>query len=145
MTLQRAAVVLALLCAACASRYDTEDAEPREPEIIVVEAYNENFYDARVHAVFAGGQRRSLGTIAGNGGRTQTTLAWEPHALVFEISFLISGAEYVSHPLEVSRGEHVELRLPSNIEDSGFFRRVSRRSSADRTRAFMFARAATTD
>jgi hypothetical protein len=143
MALRRAFLpVLALLCAACASRYDSDDARASEPETIVVDAYNENFYDARVHAVFTGGQRRSLGTVAGNGGRTQTTLAWEPHALVFEISFLISGAEYVSHPLEVSRGEHVELRLPPNIDESGFFRRVSRRS-AGAARPLTFARAVT--
>jgi hypothetical protein len=61
---------------------------------------------------------------------------------VFEISFLISGAEYVSHPLEVSRGEHVELRLPPNIDESGFFRRVSRRSAGD-ARTLTFARAVT--
>lgn len=85
---------------------------------------NDNFYDARIHAVYRGGQRRSLGTIAGNGGSTRTALAWEPHSLVFEVSFIISGASYVSQPVDVARGESIEVRLPANIDQSGFFRRV---------------------
>ena len=120
-------VTLALFGAACAGRGDHDAATlPAVPDSIFVAASNENFYDARVHAVFAGGQRRSLGTIAGNGGRTQMALGWEPRALTFEISFVISGAAYVSYPVDVSRGQHIEVRLPPNIEQSGFFRRISR-------------------
>jgi hypothetical protein len=115
-----------LLSTGCAGRYDSPAAEPSQPDSIYIDALNEHFYDARVHAVFTGGQRRSLGTIVGNGGQARTAVMWEPHALVFEISFIISGAEYVSQPLNVSRGEVVELRLPANIDQSGFFRRVSR-------------------
>lgn len=133
------AFALALLVAGCASRYDTDDAYPAEADNIYIETLNENFYDARVHAVYTGGQRRSLGTIAGNGGRSSATLAWEPHALVFEVSFIISGASYLSHPIEVSRGEHIEVRLPANIDQSGFFRRV-RRSSTATARPFTLAR-----
>lgn len=121
------AVVLALLGAACAGNRDGFDgAVPALPDSIFVEALNEHFYDARIHAVYVGGQRRTLGTIAGNGGQIERALQWEPHALVFEVSFLISGARYVSYPLDVSRGELVEVRLPPNIDQSGFFRRVSR-------------------
>ena len=116
---------LLILSAACAGRQEGDGTAV--PEGVVIETLNDHFYDARVHAVYTGGQRRSLGTIPGNGGSSRTTLAWEPHALVFEVSFIISGAEYVSHPLEVSPGEHVELRLPPNIDQSGFFRRVTRR------------------
>ena len=117
--------LLLILVAACAGRQERDDAAA--PENVVIEAFNDHFYDARVHAVYTGGQRRSLGTIPGNGGSTRTVLAWEPHALVFEVSFIISGAEYASLPVEVSPGEHVEIRLPPNIDQSGFFRRVTRR------------------
>ncbi|HSK21371.1 MAG TPA: hypothetical protein VK912_19600 [Longimicrobiales bacterium] len=120
-----ATAVLLILSAACAGRQERDGAAA--PEDVVIEAFNDHFYDARVHAVYTGGQRRSLGTIPGNGGTTRTALAWEPHALVFEVSFIISGAEYVSLPVEVSPGEHVEVRLPPNIDQSGFFRRVTRR------------------
>jgi hypothetical protein len=37
---------------------------------------------------------------------------------------VISGAAYVTHPIDVTRGESLELRLPPNIDASGFFRRV---------------------
>ena len=120
-----ATAVLLVLITACASREQRD--ETAVPESMVIEAFNDHFYDARIHAVYTGGQRRSLGTVPGNGGSTRTVLAWEPHALVFEVSFIIGGAEYVSLPVEVSPGEHVEVRLPPNIEQSGFFRRITRR------------------
>lgn len=109
----------------CAGRSDRGEAGPfPAADSVFIDAVNENFYDARVHAVYNGGQRRSLGTIAGNGGTTRTAIAWEPHSLAFEVSFIISGASYVSQPLDVSRNEIVEVRLPPNIDESGFFRRV---------------------
>lgn len=119
-------LAVVLLSTSCAGRYGSQAAAPAEADSIHVDALNEHFYDARVHAVYTGGQRRSLGTITGNGGHTRTAILWEPHALVFEVSFIISGAQYVSQPLNVSRGEIVDLRLPANIDQSGFFRRVSR-------------------
>lgn len=114
-----------LTAASCAGRSDRDEAaQPVAPDSVFIDAVNEHFYDARVHAVYDGGQRRSLGTIAGNGGSTRTAIAWEPHALIFVVSFIISGASYVSQPVEVTRGENIEVRLPANIDQSGFFRRV---------------------
>ncbi|HEX6309267.1 MAG TPA: hypothetical protein VFZ69_13820 [Longimicrobiales bacterium] len=119
--------LVALSSAACAGRqYDTQDTAPALPDSIFVDAYNDHFYDARVHAIYSGGQRRTLGTIAGNGGHARVALVWEPHALVFEIDFIISGLTYVSQPIDVTRGETVEVRLPPNIDQSGFFRRLRR-------------------
>jgi hypothetical protein len=94
-------------------------------ESIVVHAVNENYYDARIHAVYDGGQRRSLGTIAGNGGRTRAVIMWEPHSLVFEIVLVTQGSTYISQDVDVARGDSIEIRVPSNIGESGFFRRVS--------------------
>lgn len=94
-------------------------------ERIVVHALNENYYDARIHAVYVGGQRRSLGTIAGNGGHTRATLMWEPHSLVFEVLLVTEGSTYVSHSVDLAPGDSIEIRIPSNIGESGFFRRVS--------------------
>lgn len=112
--------------AACTGTRELDPAAPPGlPDSIFVEAFNDNFYDARVHAVF-GGKRLTLGTIPGNGGHTETALAWEPRELVFEVSFVISGKAYVSLPVDVARGGHVEVRLPQNIDASGFFRRVAR-------------------
>lgn len=93
---------------------------------IHVDAVNENYYDARIHAVYAGGQRRSMGTVAGNGGRVRMALAWEPRSLAFEIVFVTDGAAYVSLPVDVAAGESVEVRVPMNISGSGFFRRMRR-------------------
>jgi hypothetical protein len=121
------AFALTLFAAGCAGGHAFDQADdPGLPDSIFVEAVNENFYDARIHAVYDGGQRRTLGTIAGNGGHAEVALGWEPHALVFEISFIVSGEAYVSYPLDVARGDRVEVRVPPNIASSGFFRRVSR-------------------
>jgi hypothetical protein len=129
--MQRRTIVLAFLLlsvTAChrGGNADGGDAQPARPDSIFVAALNEHFYDARVHAVYDGGQRRSLGTIPGNGGRSLTALPWEPRALIFEISFVIGGTAYISQPLDVTRGERVDLTLPPNIDESGFFRRVRR-------------------
>lgn len=96
------------------------------PDSIVVDVLNENYYAARIHAVHTGGQRRSLGTIPGNGGRARLALAWEPRALVFEVLLVTLGAAYVSYPVDVAPGESIDVRVPSNINESGFFRRVRR-------------------
>lgn len=93
---------------------------------IAVDVVNENFYDARIHAVYTGGQRRSMGTIAGNGGKARMALLWEPRSLVFEVVFVTDGAAYASLPVDVPAGESIELRVPMNISGSGFFRRLRR-------------------
>lgn len=130
-------LVLTLTAAACAGRRSIERVgEPAAADSVFIDTLNDNYYDARVHAIYTGGQRRSLGTVVGNGGRTRTALGWEPHALVFEVTFIISGASYVSYPVELTRGEELEVRLPPNIDESGFFRRVSRRSSVGATGPF---------
>ena len=123
-----AVIALVLLGAACAGRRDAQPGTPTgEPDSVRVETINDYFYDARVHAVYGGGSRRTLGTIAGNGGHSEVAIPWEPRDLVFEISFVIGGASYVTHPMNVARGESIELRLPPNIDASGFFRRVHSR------------------
>jgi hypothetical protein len=120
------ALTLTLFALGCAGQAVEPGASPAGADSIVVEAINENYYDARIHAVYDGGQRHPLGTIAGNGGHAEVALGWEPRSLVFEISFVIGGAAYESLPLDVARGDRVEVRVPPNIESSGFFRRVSR-------------------
>lgn len=123
-----AALVVVLAAAACANReYEPQTAVDAGPDSIFVHAVNENYYDARVHAIYGSGQRQSLGTIPGNGGEADVTLSWQPQALTFEITFIIDGRIYLSQPRDVIRGERFELRLPANIDQSGFFRRVTRR------------------
>lgn len=97
-----------------------------QADSIVVAVLNENYYDARIHAVYDGGQRRSLGTIAGNGGNARVALAWEPRSLVFEVLFVTVGETYVSLPVDVVPEQSIDLRVPSNIGESGFFRRARR-------------------
>ena len=120
------AAALALLGVGCASLRAPNGASAPRPDSVRVDVINENYYEARMHAVWAGGQRRSLGTIAGNGGRTRVALAWEPRALVFEVLLITEGSTYVSQSVDVTPGESIEVRVPVNIASSGFFRRVRR-------------------
>lgn len=122
------AAALALVAIACARSPSGAKggAVAARRDSIAVDVVNENYFEARIHALYEGGQRRSLGTIAGNGGRSRMSLAWEPRSLVFEILFVIDGAAYVSLPVDVAPGESIEVRVPSNISESGFFRRLRR-------------------
>ena len=120
------AVALAIVGFGCASLRGPKGAGATQPDSVRVDVVNDNYYDARMHAVWAGGQRRSLGTIAGNGGRTRVALAWEPRALVFEVLLITEGSAYVSQSVDVTPGESIEVRVPVNIASSGFFRRVRR-------------------
>lgn len=122
------AVALALWCAGCAMLPGSarSGGGPARPDSIFVDVVNENYFATRIHAVYAGGQRRSLGTIDGNGGRTSVALVWEPRALVFDVLLVTDGAVYMSLPVDVAPGESIELRVPANIGASGFFRRVRR-------------------
>lgn len=117
------ALALAVVVAACSARHDDSSGTAAE-ERVVVATFNDHFYDARIHAVYGGGKRQTLGTIAGNGGKSEVEIGWEPSGLVFHIDFIISNEEYVTWPIDVNRGQHIELRLPPNIGASGYFRRV---------------------
>jgi hypothetical protein len=123
------AAALAIVGVACATPGGSKEgqaaARPR-PDSIHVDVLNENYYAARIHAAYDGGQRRSLGTIDGNGARSKVTIVWEPRQLVFEIAFVTDGSLYTTHPVDVVPGESIELRLPQNISASGFFRRLRR-------------------
>ena len=91
---------------------------------ILVFAVNENYYDARIHAVYDGGQRLSVGTVAGNGGRARVALPWEPRAVEFSVFLVTAGTTYMTPPFDLAAGDSIELRVPLNITSSGFFRRV---------------------
>ena len=116
-------MVVTILAVGCA-RWRGSGAAAARPDSILVHVLNENYYAARLHALWAGGQPRSLGTIAGNGGQASVMVAWEPRALVFQVQLVTEGSVYQSHAVDASPGDSVEVRVPSNIGESGFFRRV---------------------
>lgn len=114
-------------CAAAAGLLGRNDPDAEEePDNITIAITNDNFYDARIHAQYDGGHRYSLGTVAGNGQQAEVMIRWEPRPITFEIMLIISGAVYLSYPVQVLPGDTVEIRLPPNIDASGFFRRVPR-------------------
>lgn len=120
----KALIPLVIVLGGCAGLRSEAPEPGLSPDSVYIQAVNDHFYDARIHAVYAGGQRRSLGTVHGNGGEAQLTIPWEPRALTFQIMFVVSGQTYLSLAMDVNRNERLELRIPPNIESSGFFRRI---------------------
>ena len=120
------AIVVVLLGAACSmlpgGARRGRAGVPRDS--IFVHTVNENYYDARIHAVYDGGQRHSLGTVSGNGGRARAGLPWEPRSVEFSVFLITAGTTYRSHPFDLAAGDSIELRVPLNISMSGMFRRV---------------------
>lgn len=120
---------LAVFGVACARAKDVSlqpDTAGTAPDGVLVEVINDNYYDARVHVIYDGGLRRSLGTIGGNGRQAKVAIPWQPRALVVEVTLIIGGGVYRSDRIHVSPGDVLEVRVPANIQSSGFFRRVRR-------------------
>lgn len=119
-------IALMMLATSCAivPGNRKSNAAAAQADSIQVFVLNENYYDARIHALFDGGGRRSMGTIPGNGGRAVVPLAWEPRALTFDVQFVTAGTRYLTYPIDLAPGDSIELRLPINISGSGAFRRI---------------------
>jgi hypothetical protein len=127
--LAAAAAGLAWLGVACARARDAH-VQPgtlgAARDSVFVEVVNDNYYDARVHMIYAGGARHSLGTIAGNGRQPALAIPWQPRTLVVEVTLVIGGGVYRSDAIDVAPGDVVQVRVPANLDASGFFRRVRR-------------------
>ena len=125
----KATFALVILGVACAGRQGTRaeagDA-PAAADSVFVTVVNDNYYDARIHVVYDGGARYPLGTIASNHREPVITIPWLPRPFVVEVTLVIAGGVYRSQPMDASRGEFVEIRVPANLSQSGFFRRVGR-------------------
>jgi hypothetical protein len=120
---------LALLGAACA-RPQAARVQPSAgdvtPDSVFVEVVNDNYYDARIHLIYDGGMRHSLGTIGGNWRQAGVAIPWQPRALFVDVTLIIGGGVYRSDRIHVSPGDVLEIRVPADLESSGFFRRVGR-------------------
>lgn len=97
--------------------------DPRR-DSIDVEVINQNYYEANIYAIYGGSLRRRVGHVRGTGTRTNFVIPWHPRSLAFEIDFVIGPGTYLSDRVDVARGDAVELTIPPNIDESGFFRRV---------------------
>ena len=61
------ALLLLVACARSRAALETDAASIREGgDSVFVEVVNDNYYDARIHVVYDGGGRFTLGTVPGN-------------------------------------------------------------------------------
>lgn len=119
----------AVLCGAACHRGRAVHVQPSKYPIgdsIFVEVINDNYYDARVHVIYQGGARHTVGTVTGNARQAAVAIPWQPRALVIEIALIVGTGVYQSIALDVTAGDVVEVRIPPNLDVSAFFRRVGR-------------------
>jgi hypothetical protein len=93
------------------------------PDSLYVHIRNDHFSDARIHAVYLGGARYSLGGVVGKSVGELTTVVWRPRPLVFEIRLIGPSEVYLSDELLPAPGDVIGLTIPPNIRSSAFFHR----------------------
>jgi hypothetical protein len=101
-------------------------AAPSVADSVELEVVNDNYFDARVYAVYAGGARHALGTVRSHTTESDLRIGWQPRRLAFEVHLVTGFANYVSHDIDVSPGDYVQLRLPPDFDVSDSFRRIPR-------------------
>ena len=121
-------LLLMLACARSRAAPGLNGPEPASEDVdsVFVEVLNDNYYDARVHVIYEGGTRHSLGTIASNARGPTTPVPWLPRPLFIEVTLVVGGGVYRSQAIDVVQGEVLQIRVPADLETSGFFRRVRR-------------------
>ena len=120
------ALPLAVACSRGGKAVVVVDTAPAVPDSVTVEIVNDNYYDARVYAVYVGGAKHPLGTIPSYKTESGLRIPWLPRPLVFEVHLVTGFETYLSHEIDVFSGDYVQLRLPSNFEVSDSFRRIPR-------------------
>ncbi len=119
-------VLFAFACGRGGSAFTTNGSEPQLGDSVAVRVVNDNFYSARVRAIYEGGGRFIIGTVESHNGEDDFMIPWQPKPLQFEIDLIIGPGLYLSDRVHVVPGDLVELQLPVDLEQSGFFRRVRR-------------------
>ncbi len=119
-----------LACGGAGSGSIVRQPGPVDFDGVMLDVINDNYYDARIYAVYGGGERHALGSVSANQTVEGLTFPWRARPLAFEVHLVVGMQRYVSHEIDVDQGEHLQLRLPPNLSTSGSFRRI-RRGSAD--------------
>ena len=120
------ALLVLVACARSRAALETDAASIREGgDSVFVEVVNDNYYDARIHVVYDGGGRFTLGTVPGNQRQPVRAIPWQPRPLVAQVSLIIGGGTYQSDRIDAAPGAVIEIRVPPNLRESGFFRRIA--------------------
>ncbi len=93
-------------------------------QLVAVHVVNDNYYSARVRAFYDGGNQYIIGTVESHTTADTFEIPWDTGALWFEVDLITGPGRYLSEKVLVEPGDIVELRLPPDIEESGFFRRI---------------------
>lgn len=93
---------------------------------VFVEVVNDNYYDVRVHIIYQGGTRHTVGVVGGNSRLDPVAIPWQPRALVIELALIVGSGIYRSDGLDVAAGDVVAVRIPPNLDVATFFRRVGK-------------------
>ena len=121
-----AALTLAVACSRGGNSVVVAGEAPAIADSVTVEIVNDNYYDARVYAIYVGGERHPLGTIPSYKTTSGMRIPWRPRPLVFEVHLVTGFGKYLSYEIDVFSGDYVQLRLPPNYEVSDSFRKIPR-------------------
>jgi hypothetical protein len=119
-----AGVTLVVLAACASSGPSVTPPAPTAHDSVTVHVLNQNYWDATVYWIYEGEVRRRLGIVRGNQDEAEFKVPWSPRMLAFEVDLIVAGGVYLSQQFSVSPGGYVDLTLPSNLQSSGFFRRI---------------------
>jgi len=97
---------------------------PNSNDSVTVHVLNQNYWDATIYWIYEGEVRRRLGIVRGNQEEVEFKIPWSPRMLAFEVDLIVAVGVYLSQPVNVSPEGYVDLTLPSNLQSSGFFRRI---------------------
>ena len=100
---------------------------PGLADSVTIDVINDNFYEARVYAVYAGGLKHALGTVRSHHSEEGMRIPWRARSLAFEVHLVVGFESYLSHEIMVEPGDYIQLRVPQNIRSSGSFTRISGR------------------
>jgi hypothetical protein len=95
----------------CAAGRVRDPLEARKrPEKVLLTVENDRFEDARIYAVWRGGQERRLGTATGKGSQT-FSFDWVDDQIQIRVSFVAKADGYTVDPITVAPGDHLQLKI----------------------------------
>ena len=109
----RTIALLSLLAVAGCARVGgvRDPLQPRKrPEKVLLTVQNDRFEDARIYAVWHGGQEKRLGTAT---GKTSSNFSfdWVADEVQIRVSFVAAADGYTVDPITVAPGDHLDLKI----------------------------------
>ena len=109
--LMRSVALLALIAiGGCATGVRDPLQRRQRLEKVVLTVENDRFEDARIYAVWRGGQEHRLGTATGKTSQN-FSFDWVADEVQIRVSFVAAADGYTVDPISVAPGDHLNLKI----------------------------------